>query len=391
MRKITFFLCAVFLMLNGYSQGSETFVNTDRTTRDGNGDRFALNDSKWTEITISGTEGGSYCTGEGVEFSEYGGMVENFSTSNGIANIDNQNIEDPIGYHDFTDMVVSQEAGQSFNFTVDIIDMSYGDAGISVFIDYNNDFEFDYNSSELVYTTIDFEESVTATITIPENTAPGNYRLRVTSDQGNSSPGPCDAVSSIHDYTLIVLGENSEDCEAPTAVEVTNISQTSAVITWTAGGDEIEWEIAYGETGFDTETEGEVVSVNNTPELTLENLEEGADYDVYVRAICGTDDNSIWTGPQNFTTESSSYCIPTTVAANSAPVRAQPDRNTNFTITGAVENFVDETTFEYGSGAGTTVDNAAPNGYADLYDTYWRVRNGLFTSAAASRPRRLRR
>ena len=74
-----------------------------------------------------------------------------------------------------------------------------------------------------------------------------------------------------------------------------NITTSTADLTWIAAGDETEWEVLYGISGFDTETEGTSVTVDNgAPSLNLDDLETATVYDVYLRAICSDDDASLW-------------------------------------------------------------------------------------------------
>src|SRR5690625_4644804 len=265
--------------------------------------------SDWTgpETFTTEEETVGYC--EGDEFDNQLGAIVSFSTSNGVANIDNQNIENPLGYHTFTDMIVSQEAGESFTVTGISVDefILYVTAGVALYIDYNNDFEFD--SSEQVYVSDDYVSPATATITIPENVEPGDYRLRIVSDYLAMSPGPCNALSSIHDYTLTVIDGDEVGCQAPTNVEVTNITDITAEVSWTAGADEDQWEVLYGEAGFDTDTEGESILVEENS-YTIEGLEADTEYDVYVRSVCGEDEFSDLTGLETFTTkrDSDPYC-----------------------------------------------------------------------------------
>ena len=184
--------------------------------------------------------GGSYCEGEGVDFNEDGGIV-NFSTTDGITNVDNQGIEDPTGYHNFTDMVITQAAGESFTFTADIDENGFGDAGVAIYIDYNKDFEFGLDLPERAFTTSTdgFVTTVTATLTIPADTDPGNYRFRITSDNMTSGPSPCEPLGSIHDYTLTVTeGDGGEEvaCSEENPNDGTfengfNISNTTAFKT----------------------------------------------------------------------------------------------------------------------------------------------------------------
>ncbi|WP_304156037.1 fibronectin type III domain-containing protein, partial [Mesonia mobilis] len=89
--------------------------------------------------------------------------------------------------------------------------------------------------------------------------------------------------------------DEAPSCLSPTNLSAANITDTSADISWTAGNTETEWEVLYGISGFDTETEGTSVTVDNgVPSLNLDDLETAALYDIYVRAICSDDDASLW-------------------------------------------------------------------------------------------------
>src|SRR5699024_3121492 len=84
----------------------------------------------------------------------------------------------------------------------------------------------------------------------------------------------------------------------------------SASLSWTAGGDETEWQVLYGEAGFDVETEGTTVTVNDDAETILTDLDHSTMYDVYVRAMCSEDDVSAWVGPETFATLCSTTVAP---------------------------------------------------------------------------------
>ncbi|MBW2961185.1 fibronectin type III domain-containing protein [Mesonia aestuariivivens] len=95
-----------------------------------------------------------------------------------------------------------------------------------------------------------------------------------------------------------------EPCETPTDLEITNITATTAEVSWTSNGDETEWEILYGEADFDPETEGTSLLDNDgVLGITITDLTPETTYDVYVRAICGTDDTSDWTALESFIAE----------------------------------------------------------------------------------------
>lgn len=115
---------------------------------------------------------------------------------------------------------------------------------------------------------------------------------------------------SIDDISVVEAAVTS--CAAPTDLAVSNISGDAADLSWTAGGEETEWKVLYGEAGFDPATAGTSVDVDGTPETTLTDLDEDTEYEFYVRAICGEGDESAWTGPVAFTT-TATICEPTTV------------------------------------------------------------------------------
>ena len=94
-------------------------------------------------------------------------------------------------------------------------------------------------------------------------------------------------------------------CYAPTALTHTQLSMSSAELFWTSDGD--LFEVKWGETGFDVETEGTLVDNLEATTLTLEELIIDTQYQFYVRQDCTetNDGYSIWTGPYSF---SVGYC-----------------------------------------------------------------------------------
>ncbi len=100
----------------------------------------------------------------------------------------------------------------------------------------------------------------------------------------------------------IAINVTAPPCADPSALMVSNLSDTTADVSWTAGGTETEWEIEYGAAGF-TQGSGTIVNDNDgTLGETLTGLTASTAYDVYVRAICGGGNESAWVGPVNFTT-----------------------------------------------------------------------------------------
>ncbi|WP_211305938.1 fibronectin type III domain-containing protein, partial [Olleya aquimaris] len=87
-------------------------------------------------------------------------------------------------------------------------------------------------------------------------------------------------------------------CIAPTNIVATNITETSADISWTPSGPETQWNYVIQPAGTGVPTSGTTVSTTTVSETSLN---PATDYEVYVQAICGTD-TSVWAGPYNFST-----------------------------------------------------------------------------------------
>ncbi|MBR5983111.1 MAG: fibronectin type III domain-containing protein, partial [Bacteroidales bacterium] len=83
-------------------------------------------------------------------------------------------------------------------------------------------------------------------------------------------------------------------CPKPSDLAANSVTATSAAITWVAGGEETQWVLKYGVAGFDIETEGTEVSIENTPSKDLTDLVANTPYEVYVKAICSDSDESKW-------------------------------------------------------------------------------------------------
>jgi gliding motility-associated-like protein len=89
-------------------------------------------------------------------------------------------------------------------------------------------------------------------------------------------------------------------CIAPSALAISNVTNNSAEISWTANSGETEWEYVVQPAGTGTPTGAGTTTTTNP--TTVTGLMGDTDYEVYVRAICGPSNESTWTGPVNFTT-----------------------------------------------------------------------------------------
>jgi hypothetical protein len=89
-------------------------------------------------------------------------------------------------------------------------------------------------------------------------------------------------------------------CPAPSILNVTSITSTSADLGWTENGVATTWEIEWGTSGFSLGTGNQLFTGTNPHNLT--GLSAGIVYDFYVRAVCGSGDSSLWIGPNVFNT-----------------------------------------------------------------------------------------
>lgn len=122
---------------------------------------------------------------------------------------------------------------------------------------------------------------------------PGNYFLIV------SSYPPPETIQ----FTLNLWLEPLSECPQPILPDVTDISNNSAFLGWSETGDASQWDILYGEAGFDPDTEGTLIEGITQNPYSLAGLTANTSYDFYVRSVCDENMVSDWTGPKAFTTE----------------------------------------------------------------------------------------
>jgi len=113
------------------------------------------------------------------------------------------------------------------------------------------------------------------------------------------------AYRGVHIDDIVV--EAIPNCLEPTGLAVidTTITLNSAVLTWTAQGDETEWILQYKKHADSVWTD--VPALNDT--LLLENLESATKYDVRVAAKCGATELSAFTAEVSFVTACGAYSI----------------------------------------------------------------------------------
>ncbi|MBU28443.1 MAG: hypothetical protein CMD30_03675 [Flavobacteriales bacterium] len=90
-------------------------------------------------------------------------------------------------------------------------------------------------------------------------------------------------------------------CPQPTSLGTTNLTASSATLTWISGGVETLWNIEWGVSGF-TQGTGTFDTTSNFLGYPIVSLAASSTYDFYIQGICGVGDTSSWAGPFTFTT-----------------------------------------------------------------------------------------
>ncbi|MDR1006710.1 MAG: fibronectin type III domain-containing protein, partial [Bacteroidales bacterium] len=82
-------------------------------------------------------------------------------------------------------------------------------------------------------------------------------------------------------------------CPPPTELFTSNITTTTADVSWNVANPSSSYNVLYGQVGFDTASAGTLEVVYDTF-ISLYNLSASTIYDVYVQSDCGNGDISTW-------------------------------------------------------------------------------------------------
>ncbi|MED5302270.1 MAG: fibronectin type III domain-containing protein, partial [Bacteroidota bacterium] len=118
-----------------------------------------------------------------------------------------------------------------------------------------------------------------------------DYAGNVIGDNGGVTPNNGTAGSNDLEASFQIIVPAAPSCNAPTALASSNVTATSADVSWTAGGTETEWWLVVNGAGQSV--------TNTTNSLTLS---AATTHSVQVAAICGVGDTSVLSSPISFTT-----------------------------------------------------------------------------------------
>lgn len=129
-------------------------------------------------------------------------------------------------------------------------------------------------------------------------------------------------------------------CDSVSEVSVSQITNTSAVVTWSADNLQTRWEVDYGTQGFPVGYGNTTQTTSKTYRMT--GLNPGTVYDVYVRNVCGNDYFSVWSHKVRFKTTGTSSI--STAESNGVQMTVTPNPAT-YSAQIAVEGLSGETIF----------------------------------------------
>src|SRR5690625_2430045 len=231
----------------------------------------------------------------------------------GIDNSSSASSTDPV--EDFTHIEGEVEQGESYTIELEGYTGGNFDSYFTVWIDWNQDGVWDSSpSSEEMYeigfitnsTGIDGIQA-TGTINVPQNATLGSATMRIIKNYNTSPTDPCGTYGwgQAEDYTIVVI-EPTPLCEAVTNINVTSISETTAIIGWGAATGASDGYISDvfeegANPNVDTPIFNDTVAAGVTT-VQATGLTPGTDYDVYVTSDCGGGDTATSTAV-TFTTE----------------------------------------------------------------------------------------
>lgn len=212
----------------------------------------------------------------------------------------------PQGYAKEVEKVFEAYSGQQFvieaTYTIEV-------HNFYIWVDWDNDLVFD--EDELMITANSISEH-SLVFTVPLGIPEGEYRMRLRASNGSFtySVSPCGKATrgSTVDFTLKIVEQPSCMEVIDLQLDYTSIENNEIAFEWTPIDTETMWEVVWGTSGFTPGDEDELGNDNTIePSYTIQNAIIDLNYDVYVRANCSEDDQSLWVGPLSVVLE---YCKP---------------------------------------------------------------------------------
>jgi len=148
----------------------------------------------------------------------------------------------------------------------------------------------------------------TKTLTLPQAQYSGLTKRIFFCWRNDSADGtqPPAAVDNISITTTGIV-----NCNPPTNVTSSNVTNNSATITWTPAGTETSWQVEYK---LSTSSNWTAPAAVSTPTIQLQGLQNNSTYDVRVKSLCNPGE-SAYTTPIQFTTTGGTVTFTITATA----------------------------------------------------------------------------
>src|SRR5690625_5280484 len=312
MKKINFIICVLLIPLMGFAKCHEAFENFNLS------DKAYLHDSLvgpdnmiWTE---NEQEDIFYCESEYYSSCEFGNQISNVSLQGESVNLDNDSQCSNGGNGDYTQLDNPDLLpGGTYEVSVSSDYFFLLGQNIRIWIDYDNDGVFD-DSEEIGNTNgsgMHNSGTNSFTFTIPADIQEGLHRMRVRLVSHDGYIDPCGEEFSgeTEDYNVSILPAQS--CLPPSNLEISSIENTSVELDWIAYIEETERDVVYRVSGcVQNNGDREILTVNSQPEVTIDGLNPGTMYDVYVKTSCSENDESSASPILSFITQCEAANLP---------------------------------------------------------------------------------
>lgn len=181
-------------------------------------------------------------------------------------------------------------------------------------------------------------------------------------------------------FTLLVslflsLAAAGQNCLPPTALSVSNITGTSAVLSWNQPVGASLAEISIGPAGTPAPI-GPGIIAQVSP-FIVTGLVPCTSYAFYVRSVCSQSDLSPWAGPFIFTTNSGLNCFSVTISAT----LDMPTSTLMASVNGGVGPFTFQWEYNGAPIAGATGESLGISGISGVYSVIVTDSNGLTATA----------
>ncbi|WP_051238803.1 fibronectin type III domain-containing protein [Gaetbulibacter saemankumensis] len=231
-------------------------------------------------------------------------------------------------YSDYRNQITDLEIGQTYNVTISLAAYFTGDVAMA-WIDFDANGIFD-NTTELITFSAYTNKTATAQVTIPQNAQIGVTGFRARNIYG-TAVDPCgNYYGEVEDYAVrIIAAPDTEAPTAPTNLAASNITDTTATLTWTASTDNV------GVTSYEVFEDGitSIGSVTGTS-MNLTGLTVATQYNYTVKAKDEAGNISTASNTVTFTTiDTQAPTAPTNLAASNIT-----DKTATLTWTASTDN-----------------------------------------------------